>query len=307
MGLAGAGKSTLAGRLVAEGYHRLNRDEAGGSLRGLLPALERAVRDGVTRVVLDNTYLSRASRAAVIDAAGRLGLSARCVHASTSIEDAQINVVTRLIARYGRLLDGEDLRRATRDDAGAFGPAAQFRMQRQLEAPALAEGFARIETVPFERRWPPDHVERALFVWCDGILLRSRSRARTPVSADDVEVVAGCGEILRRYRDDGWRIIGLSWQPEIAAGTRTATDAEAVLACMCDRLGVDIDTLYCPHAAGPPVCWCRKPLPGLAVLAIHRHRLDPARCVYVGDGPQDPGFARRLGFSYRPASAFFAA
>jgi histidinol phosphatase-like enzyme len=73
-----------------------------------------------------------------------------------------------------------------------------------------------------------------------------------------------------------------------------------------NRLGVDVDTLYCPHAAGPPVCWCRKPLPGLAVLAIHRYRLDPARCVYVGDGPQDPGFARRLGFSYCSASEFLA-
>ena len=179
-------------------------------------------------------------------------------------------------------------------------------MQRQLEAPALAEGFTRIETVPVERRWPDDHVGRALFVWCDGILLRSRSGERTPASADDVEIVAGCAEVLRRYREDGWLIIGLSWQPEIAAGTRTAADAEAVLTHMRDRLGLDIETLYCPHAAGPPVCWCRKPLPGLAMLAVHRHRLDPARCLYVGDGPQDPGFARRLGFSYRPAAAFFA-
>ena len=35
MGLAGAGKSTYARRFVDEGYLRLNRDEAGGSLRGL--------------------------------------------------------------------------------------------------------------------------------------------------------------------------------------------------------------------------------------------------------------------------------
>jgi histidinol phosphatase-like enzyme len=63
--------------------------------------------------------------------------------------------------------------------------------------------------------------------------------------------------------------------------------------------------LYCPHGAGPPVCWCRKPLPGLAVLAIGRHRLDPRRCLFVGDGPQDRGFARRLGFDHRTAAEFF--
>jgi D-glycero-D-manno-heptose 1,7-bisphosphate phosphatase len=112
---------------------------------------------------------------------------------------------------------------------------------------------------------------------------------------------------LRRYRDQGRRIVGLSWQPEIAAGARTPEEAEAVLARMRERLDVDMDTMYCPHTAGPPVCWCRKPLPGLAVLAIERHRLDPGRCLFVGDGPQDPGFARRLGFAYRTAAEFFHA
>ena len=307
MGLAGAGKSTLAARFVADGYHRLNRDEAGGTLRGLVPALERARGEGTTRFVLDNTYMTRKSRAPVIAAARRLGLAARCVHLATSIEDAQINAVTRLIARHGRLLDAEELRGAARGDAGAFGPGAQFRLQRELEPPTLAEGFSHVETVAFERRRPPDHVNRALFVWCDGILMRSRSGARTPVSADDVDVVEGRGAVLRRYRDEGWRIVGLSWQPEIADGSRTPEDAEAVLARMRALLDVDMDTMYCPHGAGPPVCWCRKPLPGLAVLAIERHLLDPGRCLFVGDGPQDPGFARRLGFTYRTASEFFPA
>src|SRR5262245_12625206 len=41
MGLPGAGKSTLAQTLVERGYTRLNRDDAGGSLRDLVPDLER--------------------------------------------------------------------------------------------------------------------------------------------------------------------------------------------------------------------------------------------------------------------------
>jgi histidinol phosphatase-like enzyme len=307
MGLPAAGKSTFAGRFVADGYHRLNRDEAGGTLRGLVPALERARGEGMTRFVLDNTYVTRKSRAPVIAAARRLGLAVRCVHLATSIEDAQINAVTRVIARHGRLLTPDELRVDARGDAAAFGPGAQFRLQRELEPPTVAEGFAHVETVAFERRWPSDHVNRALFVWCDGILMRSRAGARTPTSVDDLDVVDGRGTVLRRYRDEGWRIVGLSWQPEIADGTRTPEEAEAVLARMRAVLEVDMETMYCPHAAGPPVCWCRKPLPGLAVLAIERHRLDPARCLFIGDGPQDPGFARRPGFSYRTASGFFSA
>jgi histidinol phosphatase-like enzyme/predicted kinase len=304
MGLPGAGKSTLAGRFVADGYHRLSRDEAGGTLRGLVPALERILAGGEARIVLDNTYLSRKSRAPVIEAAHRHGKPVRCVFLSTTIEEAQINAVSRLLARYGRLLDEDALRGASRD-ANTFAPAAQFRMQRALEPPVVAEGFSRIEVVEFERQYAPDRTNRALIVWCDGILVRSGSGARTPASPEDVAVIEGRGDVLRRYRDDGWVLVGMSWQPEIAAGTRAAEKVDAAFARMQTLLGVTMDVLYCPHGAGPPVCWCRKPLPGLGVLAIERHRLDPRRCLFVGAGPQDPGFARRLGFEYREATSFF--
>jgi len=71
------------------------------------------------------------------------------------------------------------------------------------------------------------------------------------------------------------------------------------------RLSVKI-VEYCPHAACPPSCWCRKPLPRLGVVFVHRHRLDLTQCIYVGAGPQDRAFARRLGFQYSEANDFFA-
>jgi len=113
--------------------------------------------------------------------------------------------------------------------------------------------------------------------------------------------------VLRRYADDGWRLLGLGWQPDVSQEIVTAEQVDAGYAKMQARLGVEMDILYCPHGGGPPVCWCRKPLPGLGVVLIQRHRLDPSRCIYVGNGPQDPGFARRLGFQYRDAAEFFAA
>jgi histidinol phosphatase-like enzyme len=85
----------------------------------------------------------------------------------------------------------------------------------------------------------------------------------------------------------------------------TRDDVEAVHATLVKRLGLEIDALYCPHPAGPPICWCRKPLPGLGVVAAHRHRLDAAKSLYVGAGTQDAGFARRLGFAYREAADVF--
>ena len=307
MGLPGAGKSTVAGTLETRGYARLNRDEAGGSLNAMLPALDRTILSGSTRIVLDNTYVSRKSRGAVIQAARGHGLPVRCVWVSTSIEDAQVNAVTRIVSRYGRLLGPEEMRQAVRDDVAAFGPAVQFRYQRELEPPDPSEGFSRIDTVPFERRLDPSFVNRAVIVWIDGVLQRSRSGRRTPLDPDDLDVKVERGAVLRRYEDDGWKVLGLSWLPEIAEEAMTVGGAEAVFARLRDRLDVAIEIEYCPHGGGPPVCWCRKPLPGLGVVFQHRHRLDPAQCIYVGSGPQDPGFARRLGFQYRDAAEFFGA
>ena len=296
----------VARDFVAQGYARLNRDEAGGSLRGLLPALEGLIAAGTSRVVLDNTYTSRAARALVVQAAMRLGLPVRCVWLATSIEAAQVNAASRMVSKFGRLLDPDEMRKTAKRDVSAFPPGVQFRHQRELEPPDPSEGFSRIETMSFERTRDASMTGKALIVWCDDVLLRSRSGGRSPSSLEDVEVLAERGAMLRRYEQEGWRLLGLSWRPEIADRTLTQEQADAGFGRMQELLGASIEVLYCPHGGGPPVCWCRKPLPGLGVVFIQQHRLDPSRCIYVGAGPQDPGFARRLGFQYRDANDFFS-
>ena len=187
----------------------------------------------------------------------------------------------------------------------AFGPGVQFRYQRDLEPPDPAEGFSAIEERAFTRIHDAARTGRALLVWCDGVLMRSRSGRRVPASPDDLEVALNARDVLKRHEAEGWRLLGLSWHPDVGEGTVASAAVEACFARLREELGVAIEIAYCPHAAGPPVCWCRKPLPGLAVAFIHRHRLDPGQCVYVGAGSQDPGFARRLGFRYAAAAELF--
>jgi len=287
MGLPGAGKSTLTGQFVAGGYQRLNRDETGGTLRALTADLDRALAEGASRVVLDNTYTSRKSRAEIIQISARHGVPVRCLWLATSIDDAQVNAASRLVKRYGRLPADDELAALRRQDVAAFLPTVQYRYQRELEPPEASEGFSAIELVPFTRRAPVDHTNRAMIVW-----------------SDDGEVGPRLAEALRRYHDEGFLILGMSWQPQIADGTRTHADASAVFARMSAIVGRPITGEYCPHGSGPPRCWCRKPLPGLGVLLIERHRLDPARCIYVGHAAVDPGFARKLGFAYRASDSF---
>src|SRR6185503_15613726 len=108
---------------------------------------------------------------------------------------------------------------------------------------------------------------------------------------DDVEVVGANGAKLRRYAGEGWLLVGLSWQPDIAAETLSVATAAAIFDRVRDELGVLIEVSYCPHGGGPPACWCRKPLPGLGVVFVQRHSLDPGQCLYVGEGERDRAFA----------------
>jgi hypothetical protein len=133
---------------------------------------------------------------------------------------------------------------------------------------------------------------------------RSRSGARSPVARDDVELLPGRADMLRRHAAEGFGLFGLVWRPELAeAGTAEAFDGCA--AALRDALALPLAVSRCPHAGGPPACWCRKPLPGLGVELMLRHRLDAARSVVVGASQLDRTFAERLGFGYRDAAELF--
>ncbi len=155
MGIPGAGKTRIAEEYAARDYARLNRDERGGTLRALAGELDRSLAAGERRIVLDNTYLTRARRSHVLDAAARHGVETRCVWLDTTLAQAQINLVERLLDRFGALPTPEELRTAARREPGLLLPTSQMRAQRELEPPTADEGWGEIEQRPFVRAaWP---------------------------------------------------------------------------------------------------------------------------------------------------------
>jgi aryl-alcohol dehydrogenase-like predicted oxidoreductase/histidinol phosphatase-like enzyme/predicted kinase len=304
MGLPGAGKTTMAVELAAKGYERLNRDEIGGSLSGLMPQLQALLERGTARIVLDNTYLSRASRRAVIEMVARHGRTVRGVWIDARVEDAQVNVVWRMVGTHGRLLSSEELKGGRGPDR--LAPSALFRAQREVDVPDVSEGFAALDVVPFVRRFDASVGNRAVVIWCDGILRPASQAGKPPRDPTDPALTDRLRARLQSYQDHGWRIVGLAWEPQIDEGRLSVEEVQLRHATLAERLGVDISFHYCPHGAGPPVCWCRKPLPGLGVWVAHRFALDVQQSIFVGSSRQDESFARRIGFSYQPADAFFA-
>jgi aryl-alcohol dehydrogenase-like predicted oxidoreductase len=149
MGIPGAGKSRLAADLT--GRERLNRDDRGGSLAALARELDRRLAGGAERLVLDNTYLTRAARNLVVETSARHGAGVRCVWLDTPLAQAQVNLVLRQLDRFGRLPEPAELRDLARSHPGLMAPTAQLRAARQLEPPSDDEGFVAVERVPFRR------------------------------------------------------------------------------------------------------------------------------------------------------------
>jgi aryl-alcohol dehydrogenase-like predicted oxidoreductase len=274
MGIPGAGKTRLADGYTARGYVRLNRDERGGALRALADALDGQLSNGARRVVLDNTYLTRAARSYVLDVAGRHGLPTRCVWLRTPLGQAQVNLVERLLARFGALPTPEDLRAAARREPGLLAPTQQMRALRELEPPSTDEGFAAVEVIEFARASAPPATGVGVFV------------------AAAVQDRPGWERTLADLHPSAPHLV-FDWhpggEPELLAPVAGRVQAS---------VSGTVDTMICPHDPGPPRCWCRPPLPGLPLAFAHAHGLDPARCTLVGTSPAHRTLAAALGARY---------
>jgi aryl-alcohol dehydrogenase-like predicted oxidoreductase/adenylate kinase family enzyme len=274
MGIPGAGKSRVAEDYVARGYVRLNRDERGGTLRGLAEALDETLASGAERVVLDNTYLTRASRSYVLETAGGHGVPARCVWLDTPLAQAQLNLVERLLERFGSLPTPGELRIAAKTEQGVLAPTSQMRALRELEPPADDEGWASVEQVPFER--VPRQGRAGVFVGVAALLEPGWENA-----------VAQAGRAGPHLVYD--------WNPD---GDREALDAAGAL--LSGKVSGPVEAALCPHPAGPPICWCRPPLPGLALAFARAHGVDPASSFLVGSTSAHRTLAATLGARYVP-------
>jgi aryl-alcohol dehydrogenase-like predicted oxidoreductase len=274
MGIPGAGKSRIAHQYVSRGLLRLNRDELGGSLRDLADRLDEALADGTGGVLLDSTYLTRVARSYVIETAARHGAAVRCVWLDTPLDQAQINLVERLLERFGELPTPNRIRAAARHEAGLMMPTSQMRTVRELEPPSAEEGFVAVERVLFTRAALP-----------------GRAGSGVLVAARVLECDGWCKALAAT--DPTAPHLVYDWRPGGSDDDLRST-ASAIERVVEGPVEIGV----CPHGAGPPTCWCRPPLPGLALAFARRHAIDLARLSVVGAAPAVRTLARALGARY---------
>ncbi len=307
MGVQGAGKSSLVSRYVEAGFRRLNRDMAGGSLDDLIPLLSQQLGTDA-RVVLDNTYPTRASRWPVIRAAHAAGVPVRCHFLATPVHEALINIVLRILQRYDKLLGPDELKELSKTDSNLPPPMALARFAACFEPPNLDEGFAVIEELRFARKPSPELSgnTKALFLDVDGTIRKTISGEIYPTDPADIEILPGRREKLQHWREQGWSLFFVSNQSGVASGKLSATQARACFDRTVELLGVPItDIAYCPHPAFPAGCFCRKPMPGMGIALARKHGLALDQSLMVGDMDSDEQFAKAIGVRYEQAERFF--
>ena len=278
MGVPGAGKTRHAEEYVTRGYVRLNRDERGGTLRQLSDALDAALASGERRIVLDNTYLTRAVRSHVIEKAALHGAVVRCTLVDTPLAQAQVNLVERLLDRLGVLPGPDQIAQLARREPGMLSPTRQMRAFRELEPPSTDEGFVSVRRIGFERS------------------------ARLQSNTDKAAAVFVASSVLSRR---GWEDAVLSgapgtphlifdWRPDAGAA-----DLDNEVTGLASVVSGAVTSALCPHPGGAPVCWCRPPLPGLILAFARMHHLDPSNSLLIGAGPAHRTLATTIGAQYR--------
>lgn len=303
VGYPASGKSTVTKELIKKGAVSLNRDTEGGTIVGLLPKLEQLLKEGKD-VILDNTFPTIEVRKPFIELAKKYNADVNCSLMSTSIEDAQFNVVQRAIGLIGKFPTPEAIKAAKHTNI--FPPTVLFKYKKEFQKPTVEEGFSKVELVKFQRLDNPEFTNKALIVDYDGTLRECvGGNDKYPVNKDQIEIKANRTKILQAYKDKGYLLLGISNQSGIAKGEVADDVVNELFAHTNKLLGIDIEYRYCPHQSAPISCYCRKPMPGIGVEFILKHKLSRKDCIFVGDMTTDKTFSQRCGFQYVDQAEFF--
>jgi D-glycero-D-manno-heptose 1,7-bisphosphate phosphatase len=132
----------------------------------------------------------------------------------------------------------------------------------------------------------------------DGTINQKPAPGGYVLAPDQLRLLPGAGNAIRRLNEAGWRIVVVTNQRGIARGLMSEEDLRRVhqrLLELLEDYGGTIDRIYhCPHEVG--FCDCRKPGTGL----LERAREDDPeiafeRAVLIGDSQLDVDAARAAG------------
>ena len=137
---------------------------------------------------------------------------------------------------------------------------------------------------------------RAVFLDRDGVLNEAVVRDGkpfSPMSVEEVVIPPDVPAALSLLRQNGFRLVMITNQPDIARGLQSRETVYAINRFLQDGLGVDASET-CEHDDSDH-CDCRKPKPGMLIRAAARDRIALSESFMVGDRWRDIEAGRRAG------------
>ncbi|RJQ44895.1 MAG: lipopolysaccharide heptosyltransferase II [Nitrospiraceae bacterium] len=131
---------------------------------------------------------------------------------------------------------------------------------------------------------------KAVFLDRDGTVIEDKNYLN---SFDNLVVFPDSKESLRKLRDAGFKLIGITNQSGIARGIIKESFVTELHAHLKKELGID-DFFYCPHLPDEH-CPCRKPEAMLALKAKLLHSVNPEFSYMIGDKELDVQLAYKIG------------
>jgi D-glycero-D-manno-heptose 1,7-bisphosphate phosphatase len=139
-------------------------------------------------------------------------------------------------------------------------------------------------------------LRRVVFLDRDGVLNRAFPEGHTtrpPRSLDELELLPGVPEAVRRLHEAGYALVVVTNQPDVARGILSRATVEAIHARLMTQLPL-LDILTCFHDNADR-CHCRKPQPGLLWTAAAKWDLDLPQAFLIGDRWSDIAAAHAAG------------
>jgi histidinol-phosphate phosphatase family protein len=132
--------------------------------------------------------------------------------------------------------------------------------------------------------------KRAIFLDRDGVINKKAEEGDYIKSWEEFEFLPGVVEAMKTFCENNWEIYIITNQAGVGKGLMKKEDLDLIHKNMQSELlknGVKINDIYCcPHVSGDN-CSCRKPNPGMLLMAAKNHGIDLKTAVFAGDSEKD--------------------
>jgi len=139
-------------------------------------------------------------------------------------------------------------------------------------------------------------MQKAVFLDRDGVINRAVMRdgkPYPPANLAALEILPGVGGAMQSLHNAGWLLIVVTNQPDVARGTTSRSDVEAINQHLQQCLPID-EFRTCYHD-GDEGCACRKPQAGALLSAAKTFDIDLSASYIVGDRWRDVEAGKRAG------------